>query len=78
MPEAFRENNDDLRFLSINSWDFQKAYDGMLENENWLLNFQTPLFGRYEEFQPYLNEGIVYGYHRDTQNRPMFVYDLKR
>ena len=49
IPEPFRENNEDLRFLVAHQHDFQSAYDGMLENEKWLLEFQAPLFERFEE-----------------------------
>lgn len=49
IPESFRENNEDLRFLVAHQHDFQSAYDGMLENEKWLLEFQAPLFERFDE-----------------------------
>ena len=37
-----------------------------------------PLLSRYDEFKPYLDMGIVYGYQRDKMSRPVFVFNMKK
>ena len=50
----------------------------MLENEKWILDFQVPLFGRYDKLEKHLRSGVLYGYQRDKQNRPIIYYSIKR
>ena len=37
-----------------------------------------PLFGRYDKMESLLKSGVLYGYQRDSQNRPMIYYSIKR
>ena len=41
IPEPYRTNNEDIRFLMTTSWDAQGAYDSMVLHEQYLLNVQV-------------------------------------
>ena len=37
-----------------------------------------PLFENYEKLEKLLNSGILYGFQRDNQNRPLVFYSARR
>lgn len=50
----------------------------MVAYEPFLDDYVVPLFSRKAEFDSYLESGVLYGYHRDYQNRPVIVFNVRR
>ena len=50
----------------------------MISNEKWMFDYQVPLFEKYDKLEKLLNSGIVYGFQRDSQNRPIMYYSIRR
>ena len=78
IPDAFKDDNEDVRFYMASGRTFQGAYDAMLLNEKWLLESQILLMARYVDFKPYLDAGVIYGYNRDKQSRPVMFFNVKK
>ena len=50
----------------------------MLANEKWIKDFQVPLFGKYDKMEKLLKSGVIYGFQRDKQNRPIIYWSIRR
>ena len=72
------ELHEELRFLNTQGWDFKRAYEGILDFDDWLKRDLIPILADYDHFQTYLELGIVYGYGRDREQRPIIVFEMRR
>ena len=50
----------------------------MIAMEEFLDDYVVRLFSRKAEFDSYLEMGLLYGYHRDEQNRPVIVFNVRK
>lgn len=50
----------------------------MWQFETWLMDSAVPLLRDYDRVKPFLETGVIYGYRRDKQMRPVIVYNLRR
>lgn len=48
LPESFRQNHDELRFLYTHKLDHDQAYEAMLEYEKFLDEEVVPIWGKFE------------------------------
>jgi len=81
LPLGFRyddEHHEELRFLNTQEWDYQKAYDSILDYDRWLRQELIPVLSDYERFERHLQSGVLYGYGRDRSQRPIIVFDMRR
>ena len=72
------EHNFALRFLSDNNYNNQFAYDKLLENDRFMKEELLPRFKNPERFIEIMNKGVMYGYKRDKQMRPIWIVNIRK
>ena len=79
MPTGFTdEHNYDLRFLNTMSYNHEKVYAKILENERLINEEVIQTMNSYEKLRELIDKGILYGYGRDKKLRPIFIVNFRR
>ena len=79
MPPGFTdERNYDLRFLNTMSYNHEKVYAEILENERLINEEVIQTLNSYEKMRELIDKGILYGYGRDKKLRPIFIVNFRR
>ena len=79
MPPGYDDENLILlRFLQGLKWDYQKAYDAIIEHSEWKLSVKDIVEGGADRFKDDLELGVLYGYKRDIKMHPIIFINVRR